>query len=299
MQGLFFIYFNQVLIMEIKYNNNQMTIRDIDHFSLEQCLCCGQAFRWRPRDGGFVGIALGREVLAVQDGAEVTLYGVDKQSGPAFIRYFDLERDYGTLKSTYTKDPFLRQGMEFAHGIRVLRQDPFETLISFIISANNNVSRIMGIIEKLCMQFGKPLQEEKDFPTPKVLASLSVDDVKACGAGYRARYIIETARMVCDGFDVYALANLSYEDAKQQLTTLPGVGPKVADCVALYSLGFTQAFPADVWMKRVLCGVYDYNGKNDKQLREFIDKKFGRHAGIAQQYLFHYARNNKETVRKP
>jgi len=283
--------------MEIIYENNNMYIKGIDHFSLEQTLTCGQSFRWRRQGDGFAGVALGKAVYAQQNGSDVTIFGVDKNDG--FERYFDLERDYGAIKQRYSGDEFLREGMAYAGGIRVLKQPTFETLISFIISANNNVKRIMGIVEKLCERYGRPIGgDAHDFPTPLALAGASESDIKACGAGYRARYIMQTAQMVQGGFDLDELADVPYSQARHTLTKLVGVGMKVADCVALYSLGHMRAFPNDVWMNRVLCGAYGYKGKNDKELRAFVDKTFGEHAGIAQQYLFHYARNNPELIGK-
>ncbi|MDD5018104.1 MAG: DNA glycosylase [Eubacteriales bacterium] len=279
--------------MDISYENNSMIIRGIAHFSLSECLACGQAFRWRQEGGGFFGVALGCAVYAEQQGDTLTLRGVDERAGAVFIRYFDLERDYGAIKEAYAHDPFLCAGMAFAQGLRVLNQPPFETLISFIISANNNVGRISRIIGTLCERYGERIGDGYDFPEAEALASLQECDLVACGAGYRAGYIVDTASMVADGFDLLGLAGMPYLKARYTLTMLPGVGPKVADCVALYSLGFTEAFPADVWMKRVLCEAYGYTGKNDNQLRAFVDGRFGAHAGLAQQYLFHYARNNK------
>lgn len=285
--------------MNVEYQQNRMIICGIVHFSLEQCLKCGQAFRWKPKDDGFAGVALGRHVFAVHDGDTLTIIGVDEESGPDFVRYFDLERDYGAIKQSYAHDKYLAQGMAYAHGMRVLRQPAFETLISFIISANNNIARITRIIDAMCTHFGQPVGDVFDFPVPDVLAGLSEDDLKACGAGYRARYIIETAKMVADGWDLDAMVDMPFEQARQALTAFPGVGLKVADCVCLYALGHLQAFPADVWMKRVLCGAYGFAGKNDKQMRAFVDERFGKHAGIAQQYLFHYARHHKDVVCEP
>jgi len=282
--------------MDIAYSGDGMTIRGIEHFSLEQSLFCGQAFRWRRKGYGFEGVALGRRVYAEQYGATVTLRGADEASGPEFIAYFDLERDYGAVKESYKRDEFLRRGMEYAGGIRVLRQPPFETLISFIISSFNNVKRITRIIDALCERYGRPLGEGFfDFPSPEALAGLPASELEACGCGYRAKYVAQTSRIVADGFDLASLSGMPYVKARAELTKLPGVGTKVADCVALYSLGFTRAFPADVWMKRVLCGVYGFRG-GDKKLLEFVEDKFGENAGIAQQYLFHYARNNRNAL---
>lgn len=283
--------------MDIIQLGNGVEIRGLSHFSLADCLCCGQAFRWKLRGAGFFGVALGRAVYAEQQGETLLLTGVTESDISSFIRYFDLERDYGAIKALYANDEYLKQGMEYTPGMRVLRQPLFETLISFIISANNNVKRISGIIEAVCERYGAPLVGGRDFPTPRALASLTEEELKSCGAGYRARYIMETSRLVADGFDLDALAELPFEEARRELTKLPGVGQKVADCVALYGIGFTQSFPADVWMKRVLCGVYSYQGKNDKDMRAFVDDKFGEYAGIVQQYLFHYARNHPEIFR--
>ena len=279
--------------MQIEFGKNSVTFRGLAHFCLQQCLCCGQAFRWRQQEDGFAGVALGRAVTARQTGDALTLAGVDACAAADFAAYFDLARDYGAIKKSYAHDPFLRAGMEYAGGMRVLRQPPFETLISFIISANNNVARISRIIETMCNRYGMPVKDGRDFPAPQALAALSEDALRDCGAGYRARYIIEAARMVCDGFDLAALAGMPYLAAKRALAEIPGVGPKVADCIALYALGFMQAFPADVWMRRVLENVYGYRGKNDAELMEFVQRRFGANAGIAQQYLFHYARNNR------
>jgi N-glycosylase/DNA lyase len=272
--------------------------KGLSHFSLAECVCCGQAFRWQPRGSGYFGVALGRAVYAEQRGSSLYLTGVREEDMQAFTRYFDLERDYGAVQALYAHDKYLRQGMAYAPGLRVLRQPPFETLISFIISANNNVKRITGIVDAICHRFGAPLNDAAfDFPTPEVLAARTEEELKSCGAGYRARYIIGTARMVADGFDLDAVSRMSFEDARRVLTALPGVGQKVADCVALYGMGFMESFPADVWMRRVLCAMYGYQGKNDKDMRTFVNDHFGACAGIAQQYLFHYARNHPEIFR--
>ena len=167
--------------MDITYNGNCMTIRGITDFSLAQILQSGQAFRWRPQGDGFAGVALDRVVYAAQDGDTLTLHGVDESAGTEFIRYFDLERDYGAIKATWAHDDFMCNSMAYAYGMRVLRQPPFETLISFIISANNNVKRIMGIVDRLCQRLGQPDGDSFAFPTVDILASLSEDDVMACG----------------------------------------------------------------------------------------------------------------------
>lgn len=283
--------------MKYNYQNGCLTISGLNPFSLDQCLCCGQAFRWKPQNGGFFGIALSRAVFARQHGDTLYLRGIHQTDAPAFLRYFDLERDYDSLQKTYSQDPFLHEGISYARGLRVLAQPPFETLITFIISANNNVRRITRIVDALCTCFGRPLECGYDFPTPQALASAGEDVLSDCGAGYRAGYIKRTASMVADGFCLETLADLPYEMARKTLTALPGVGLKVADCVALYGLSFMQSFPFDVWMRRVLHHIYKFDGQTDAQMRRFVDNKFGPFAGIAQQYLFHFARHHKDIFR--
>ncbi len=282
--------------MDITFGTDSVTFDNLIAFSLPQCLCCGQTFRWKTQGSGFSGVALGRAVYAEQNGQRLTLHGVPHSAAADFARYFDLERDYAAIQASYINDPFLTEGIRYAQGLRVLRQPYFETLISFIISANNNVGRISRIVETICERYGEPVNGGFDFPRPERLAALTTDELKTCGTGYRADYIIGTAKMVCEGFDLNDVAAMPYEEAREALTALPGVGLKVADCVALYGMGFLSAFPLDVWMRRVICGVYHYGGRNDKDLRRFVDTTFGEHAGIAQQYLFHYARHHKEAV---
>lgn len=283
--------------MDYSFNGGRVVICGLCNFSLSQCLDCGQAFRWQQHGKGYFGVALGHAVYAEQNGDTLTIDGVDNKSVPAFIRYFDLQRDYAALQKRYSSDPYLKEGISYASGLRVLAQPPFETLISFIISANNNIARIKRIIEALCTRFGEPLRDGVyNFPIPEALAQASENSLIECGTGYRAAYIRGAAQMINDGFDLDRIGKLQYEAARQALTALPGVGLKVADCVALYGFSFLQAFPFDVWMKRVLCVIYGYNGKTDAQMRSFVDNTFGEYAGIAQQFLFHYARNHKDAL---
>ena len=175
----------------------------------------------------------------------------------------------------------------------MLNQQPFELLISAIVSANNNLKRIKSIVEKICAACGEPFLAEGRrfyrFPVPERLAALTEEELLDCGCGYRAPYILASARAVADGFDLEKVGMLPYGQAKAELCRLPGVGPKVADCILLFSLRKTDAFPADVWIKRVMERLYGFTG-NDKQLYAFAREKFGPYAGIAQQYLFYYAR---------
>lgn len=283
---------------KVEYVENAVKIRNLAHFDPEITLFCGQAFRWeKTGEHAYRGIAYGRVLnLTAKDG-DVLLYpATPEEFRDIWENYFDLRRDYGAIQKSYEADPILKEGMAYAQGMRVLNQPPFEILISFILSANNNIRRITGIIERLCACFGKPIscggKVYNAFPEPEALACVPVSALKDCGAGYRAPYVKEAAQAVCGGFKLDALRNMDYEEAKKKLVTIKGVGGKVADCILLYSLGFSEAFPMDVWIKRAVYNLYGC-GKGERELRDFIRSKFGKTAGIAQQYLFHYVRKNK------
>lgn len=283
---------------DVQYDQNAVIIRDICDFDPDTILFCGQAFRWEKENGLFKGIAHGRIIHLEMTGKDIRLFPASKNEYEMIWEdYFDLKRDYSALKKEFSKDVILQKGMEFAPGMRVLNQQPFETMISFIVSANNNVKRISGIIQKLSVPFGKKIEYQGEtgyaFPEPQALADASEEDLRRCGTGYRAAYIKAAAKAVCEGFDLEALKKLPYADAKKELTKIPGIGPKVADCILLYSLGFAQAFPSDVWIKRTLFNLYGCTVKSDKEIAGYVCEKFGKHAGIAQQYLFHYVRKNK------
>lgn len=198
--------------------------------------------------------------------------------------YFDLDRDYAGIRrelcQTWEK---LRKAAAFAPGIRILRQDPWEALCSFILSQNNHIPRIKGIIQRLCGQFGPPGEDGPGFPSPQRLAGLSLEDLAPLRSGFRAKYLLSAARLVTEGaVDLQALQTLPLPQARLCLQQIAGVGPKVAECVLLYGLHRLEAFPLDVWMKRVM-QVWFPQGKPED---------FGPYAGIAQQYLFHYSRHH-------
>jgi N-glycosylase/DNA lyase len=281
--------------MIVDFEKNKTVLLQAYDFDLEHIFACGQCFRFDKIEGGFEGVALGRVLRVTKTGDTVTLFPCTAQDyHEKWNNYFDLNRDYACLFEG--ADSVLLQGLRCGAGLRILNQPPFETLISFIISANNNVKRIRGIIRKLCEQFGRPFTFEGrtfyDFPTPRVLANLGPEELSGIGAGYRAPYIVDASKMIAGGFDLELLRGAKYPDAKRELMRLAGVGPKVADCVLLFSLGHSCAFPADVWIKRVLAQQYGFKG-NDKQTAAFAIEKFGKHAGIAQQYLFYWIRGRE------
>lgn len=282
--------------MDVEFRDGKAIIKNIKNFEPQHIFDNGQAFRFFPAaDGAYEGVAHGRFLRVWKEGESAVLYPcTEDEFYEIWFHYFDLGLEYARLFQD-ASDKELERAQQFGHGLRVLNQQPFETLISFIISANNNVRRIRGIVEKLCRTCGQAFVFEGEthyaFPEPKALAECNAGVLEGCGAGYRAPYIAKTARAVLTGFDLEALKMLDYSLAKNMLMSLAGVGPKVADCVLLFSLGKKDAFPADVWIKRVMEKRYGFVGTN-KQIYAYAHRTFGKYAGIAQQYLFYYAREN-------
>lgn len=249
-------------------------------FSLADTLDCGQSFRWEQRDGVYTGVSAGKMLTVKQDGDTLHLYGIRGEDLPYWSTYFDLDGSYSALKAAYQPDPILRQACAFAGGITLLRQDPWEALCSFIFSQNNNIPRIKGIVRRFCEEFGEPLAESiYAFPTAETVSGLSIEDLAEIRAGFRAKYILDAARKVSAGaLDLEYLRDCPLGEARELLQTIMGVGPKVAECALLYGLHRLDAFPIDVWVKRVL--------------ERFYPDGFPGYPcpGVAQQYLFHSIR---------
>ena len=274
--------------------DHTLTIRGIDRLSLARSVTCGQVFRWEKDGVGFTAPALGRMIYAEQEDDALRLSPCMEEDIPLWIRYFDLARNYAVLEDALSCDENLCVCVPCATGIRVLQQEPFETLVTFILSANNNIKRISGIVERLCEKAGERVffrnREHALFPAPAAVAALTVDELKMLGAGYRAPFVKASAKRVANGYDLEALRYLPLEQARKELLTFPGVGPKVADCVLLFSLGHTEAFPVDVWIARAMKSIYfEGDSPKRKELEKTI-RTLGSESGIVQQYLFHYAR---------
>lgn len=250
-----------------------------------------QCFRWTEAGGRFGAVLFDRPVWLRRTAAGVEAEGdVD----PAALRhYLDLDRDYARVAAEYAHIPAARRAMALFPGLRVLNQPPWEALVCFILSANNNVGRIRALTDALCRRFGRRWDCGEaalfGFPTPAQLAACDEDDLRALKLGYRAPYLIETARRVRDGFPLDALGGLPYEAAHAALTSLPGVGDKVADCVLLFGCGQASAFPVDVWVARLLDDWFGLRGGRAALCRQ-ARALLGGHAGLAQQFLFHAAR---------
>lgn len=282
--------------MTVTSHSDYVLIPDTEYFDLDKTLDCGQCFRFeRMEDGGWQGVALGRRLRMYQSEKGICIYGITKSQfeNEGFYDYFDLGRSYGEINRVLYSDPVLRPMISEGSGIRILRQPPFETLVSFIISTSNNIPRIKQIIDRLCKQFGRRAKdgfgEYYTFPDCGILSELGLDQLAAIRAGYRDKYILDCAKKVAGGeVDLKAVKQMEYPDAVKELTKIKGVGVKVADCVLLFAYGKLCAFPRDVWIKRALEKLYPDDG--GKALMQ------SQYAGIAQQYMYFWARNNHITT---
>lgn len=249
-----------------------------------------QVFHWKgisdEKGTHFEAVVDGKKVSLEEKESGFLLRGVDEEDIPFWWNYFDLDRDYDAAARACEKYPIAQRAMQLLPGMRVLNQPPWETLLTFILSANNNVSRIRQLVEKLITSFG----ENGAFPTAQRLASVKEEELRAIGCGYRAPYLIKTAQAVAEGFDLNGLRSLSYEEAHKKLVTLSGVGDKVADCVQLFSLGHSEAFPVDVWVERLMKQWFPSDASGKRAIVKQAHQMFGKNAGIVQQSLFHCAR---------
>lgn len=278
-------------------------IKNTESFEPTHIFECGQCFRWnKEEDGSYTGV-VGHNVLNVKKNEnEVTITGLCSEKIEELCKkYFDLETDYETIKEKLSKiDDNLKISIEYGKGIRILKQDTWEALISFIISANNNIPRIKGIIERISKKYGKTIKwqgkEYYTFPTPEELSKASVVDLRKLGLGFRDKRVFETTRLVnTKQIDIYELEKIIHtKKLREELLKYPGVGPKVADCIMLFSMRRFEVFPIDVWVRRVMTELYFENETkivpNNKQILKYAEETFGNLSGLAQQYLFYWRR---------
>ena len=267
-----------------------MKIQNAD-FDLIHTFECGQCFRWNIyEDGSYIGI-VGDSVISVKQ--ENDIFEFDCEDINLLHSYFDLDRDYGKIKNKLSAmDNVLPKAIPCGFGIRLLKQNPWEALISFIISANNNIPRIKKIVESLCLNFGKKLEYNNktyySFPDADVIKKLSLSQLDVIKSGFRAKYIIDAAQKVEGGIvDLDSVYGMDTHEAREYLKQIKGVGDKVADCVLLFAYQKYDVFPKDVWIKKVLNDLY---GIDEKKFESFVSEHFGDLAGFAQQYLFYYMR---------
>jgi N-glycosylase/DNA lyase len=285
-------------------------------FSLEHTLDCGQLFRWEKLDDWWYGVVADRVVKIKQSGERLIFQFFPETANQGFIEnYLRLEDNLPAILSEISKDEHMREAIRLFCGLRISRQEPWECLISYICATYKSIPAIKKMVNRISQRFGKKLAFDGydfyTFPKPTDLAQTSPKDLRSCGLGFRAERVLETAKIIDSGeFALEALKRLDYGKARRELLVLPGVGPKVADCVLLFSLEKLEAFPIDVWMKRAATNLYashfdssfikrvsskgSITPKEYGIISSFGREYFGRYAGYAQEHLFHLLRTQQE-----
>lgn len=288
--------------MRIISKDNNIILEDVRDFDVAQTLECGQCFHFEKIGDNDYGVVHRNHLLHIgmkDDG--IICYDISKNEFmDVWYNYFDLERDYGEIKkNVLNADERLKEAIEVNYGVRILNQDFVETLMSFIISQNKQIPHIKKIVKDISEKYGEYLGEINGvrfyaFPDKDRLKEITEDNFRECKTGFRAPYLSNAAgRIVSDeGFCGEVLSNMSYEEAKKELIKIKGVGEKVANCVLLFSLGFRNAFPVDVWIKRIMEFMYFREDTPNDIIMKFAVEKYGEYGGYAQQYLFYYAREN-------
>ena len=284
-------------------------IKNIESFEPKHIFECGQCFRWNIEDdGSYTGVVRNNVLNVKKEENSIVIKGMCEDNLEELCKdYFDLDTDYQKIKNKLSKlDNNLRVSIKYGKGIRILKQDIWEALISFIISANNNIPRIKGIIERISKQYGEEIiwnnKKYYTFPNPEQLSNASVSDLRKLGLGFRDVRVFETCRLINQNIisieELETIENI--DELKEQLLRFPGVGPKVADCIMLFSMKKLEVFPIDVWVKRVMTELYGDEIRklknnstiiSNKQILEYAQQYFGNLAGVAQQYLFYWRRD--------
>ena len=280
-------------------------IKDMESFELKHIFDCGQCFRWNEEeDGSYTGVIKQGILNVKKENGLITFEEMlDGNIKEIVIDYFDLNNNYEEIKNKLSKiDDNMKKSIEYGYGIRILNQDLFECIISFIISANNNIPRIKGIIERLSKKCSRRvIYNEKEyylFPSVSELSKLSVEDLRSLGLGFRDIRVFNTCKKIKEKVvDLDKLKEMKNSDEiREELLKLDGVGPKVADCIMLFSLKRYDVFPIDVWVRRVMNDLYIHNENeekvNKKEILKIANKLYGNICGLAQQYLFYYRREN-------
>lgn len=265
-------------------------------FDLSLSIGCGQVFGWEWDGEWCIGMIGGSAVALKQAGDEIHYISEGAASAENIRAYLGLNDNYGRIMRSIARDDFMKKAVRAGRGLRILKQDPWPCLGSYILSSNNRVGRIQSLVMEISMRMGKAhsvgRRQVFAFPESDILAACHERDIRSCGAGFRSPYLNESARMIAAGeVDLDRVADLHYDEAKDTLKRLPGVGEKVADCVLLFAFSKGEAFPVDVWIKRAVERVYF--GSRDlkvREIHEFARSHFGKYAGYAQEYIYHYAR---------
>lgn len=301
----------------VEFYDDHIVIGEVKNFKLKHIFECGQIFRFEEiSENNFIVIAFGKLIEIKEDGNNVIIYNTTKEEfDDIWLNYFDLNRDYSNIKEELSKDVLLKQSIEFGYGVRVLNQDSFEMLLSFIISARNNIPSIKKTVNKISAKWGKEISYKGKtyhaFPSIYEIKDATLEEIQETGASFRSKYIVDTIKNVynsinkettLNGANLYRKYNLDYikelsdDECHGALQEFKGVGSKVADCIMLFSMKKTSAFPVDVWVKRAMIHFYGAEDSSLNKIRIFGRNKFGKLAGFAQQYLFYYARENKINI---
>ena len=289
------------------YKEAKVILEGVRNFNIKHVVECGQCFRWeKVEELDYIGVAHGRVIEVIQEEDKVTFLNTNEEDFKnIWFNYFDLGRDYSKVKRELAKDEILRKSVEYGYGIRILNQQYFEILISFIISARNSIPSIMKSIKKISEKWGRAIEYKGSlyytFPTAEEIKEATLEEIKETGASFRSKYILDTIYNVnnCEENQEHNLeyiASLNDDDCHLKLQNFKGVGAKVADCVMLFSMEKYSAFPVDVWVKRAMIHFYNAEEASLIKIRIFARNKFGNLAGFAQQYLFYYARENKISI---
>jgi len=303
----------------IKSCDNYIIIEDVKNFKLKHVFECGQIFRFEEiAEGNYIVIAFGTLIELKEQDNNILIYNsTEEDVKNIWIKYFDLDRDYSVIKQKLSKDTLLKESVDFGYGVRVLNQDPFEMLLSFIISARNNIPSIKKTVNKISIKWGKKIEYKGKtyyaFPNIDEIKDATLEEIQETGASFRSKYILDTINNNYNSkkekqslkideessalkYSLDYIKSLNDDECHTALQEFKGVGAKVADCIMLFSMEKTSAFPVDVWVKRAMIHFYGAEDSSLNKIRIFGRSKFGEVAGFAQQYLFYYARENKIKV---
>lgn len=301
----------------VEFIDDKVILKNVRDFNIKQTFECGQCFRWEKQEGNrYIGVAHSRVLEVEQIENDIILHNTcEEDFNNIWRNYFDLDRDYKKIKKELSKDETLKLAVDYGYGIRVLNQEPFELVISFIISARNSIPVICSTIKHISEKWGKKIEYKgKDyytFPTKEVLSKVTVDEVREVGGSFRSKYIVDTSSKINEAalinageiqieetdeflekYDLERIIKLDDNACHKALQNYMGIGAKVADCIMLFSMGKTSAFPVDIWVKRAMMHFYNANEMSLPKIRVFGRDRFGELSGFAQQYLFYYAREN-------
>ncbi len=288
--------------MNCKYENNNIVLSNISHFDIDETLDSGQCFRYECiGDKEYMIVAHGKVVKVKQNGDTITLYGTTQEEyDKIWQKYFSFDDDYDMIKDKLgKKDDIIKEAITYAPGVRILKQDLWEIMITFILSQNNNIKRIKQGVKSISENYGDLIGELNGikyytFPNPDMLSKATEAELRNLKIGFRDKYIVDACAKVVSGeVCLEKLYEMKTEDAKSELLKIKGIGNKVADCILLFGLHRYEVFPTDTWIKKIMVSLYIKKDVKIDEINKYALEYFGEYASHAQQYLFHYARKNK------